>query len=560
MFYGGTRFAGHALCSMGAPASRVMLYVLCSMLFVAVSQRSYWGAILFMAVLLVFGVALLWGVRWWRQRVRLDTSDETRTIARNTSIPFLLQILTRAIDIGFAMVLYRFVVQEDVGSFDFAALLVVQYLGTFADWGLTTLATRDISVNKDHTPTLFRTTLRLRLRLALLAVPLAALLVFGYQGLARAQLIPAPLPAQTIWIIGLLVGTLFPAALSGTATALLQAYERHEIAALINLFTNVVSAFLRTALLIAGLGIVGVAAGALVAALGAAGVFWIILQRTLGPLPLRGPVGAFKPLLIEGWPLLLNALLIGVFFRFDVILLQAFQGAAAVATYTVAYRYINLTQIIPPVVVNAIFPMLSRRAVNDQEGVARAYAGTLRMLLLVAFPLAMGITMLAQPLIVLLADAAYLPASAYALMLTIWYLPGSYINGLTQYVIIALGQQRAITRAFAFTAAFNFSLNLIFIPVWGFFAAAVITILSEIVLFVPLHRVLRNANIRVAWGPLLMRPAVAALAMGGAMWLALQLHLLLAVLVALPVYATVLWLLGTFTPADRVLLARVLGR
>ncbi len=526
-----------------------------------ISPRTWLATGLFVAGLLLLLAVTLVGVRWWTRRQPTSSGDAVQTVARNASIPFAIQLVTRAIDLGFAFLLYRFVTLGAIGAYEFAGILVVQYLGTLADWGLTVLATREIARDHASAPLYFRTTLRLRLRFALLCLPAAALFIASYNGLAAASLIPERLDQRTITLIAILVLTLLPAALSAATTALFQATERLEIPAIINLLTNIVSAVARVGALTLGLGMVGVAAGALFGALVGAVLFGLALRRGFGALALRGPVLPTRPLLREGWPLMLNSLLIGVFFRFDTVIITAFHGEATLAIYNVAYKFINLTQIIPPVIINAVFPLLSRRAANDRAGMSRAFAGTLRLLILLALPLAVGFTVLAAPLAKAMADKPeYLPGSAYALAITIWYLPFSFINGLTQYVVIALGRQRVITLAFGVTAIFNVALNLLLVPRYSFIAAGAITVASELVLFLPLRRALHQEGITTALPALFWRPGLAALAMGGAIWAAQQLHVVAAVAVAPLVYAGMLWLLGGFGATERDLLRRVLRR
>lgn len=528
--------------------------------YAIISPRTWLATALFSGGLLTLGLLTLLALRWWSRRQRGDSGDAASSVARNASLPFVLQLLTRAIDFGFVALLYRFASQGQIGAYEFAGVLVVQYLGTLSDWGLTVLTTREVARDHGAAPLYFRTTLRLRLRFALLAIPAATLLIVIYNGLAAARIITLGLDQRTITLIAILVLTLLPSAVSAAATALFQATERLEIPAVLNLLTNIFSALVRVGALALGFGIVGVAGGAFLGAMVGAVLFGHALRRNFADLRLAGPVLPARPLLIEGWPLLLNSLLIGVFFRFDSFIIKAFQGESTLAIYNVAYKFINLTQIIPPVVVNAVFPLLARRAATDRAGMARAYSGTLRVLLLLALPLATAMMVLATPLAGGLADATYLPGSAYALAITIWYLPFSFINGLTQYVIIALGRQRAITQAFMITAIFNVGLNIVLVPRYSFIAAAVVTVASEVVLFVPLRRVLRAEGLTPALLSLFWRPAVAAGLMGGAMWVAYQLHFSAAVVVGLPAYGLGLWLVGAFGVEERALLQRVLKR
>lgn len=143
----------------------------------------------------------------------------------------------------------------------------------------------------------------------------------------------------------------------------------------------------------------------------------------------------------------------------------------------------------------------------------------LKVLLVLALPIAVGTTILAEPIILLIPGPGYLPQSAWALQILIWYLPISFTNGLLQYVLIAVNRQRILSVAFAVGVAFNITANLLLIPPFGYLAAAVVTVVSEVVLLAPfLWVTLREVGmlrvVGVAW-----RPALAALIMGGPVWL-----------------------------------------
>src|SRR5207247_590713 len=102
-------------------------------------------------------------------------------------------------------------------------------------------------------------------------------------------------------------------------------------------------------------------------------------------------------------------------------------------------------------------------------------------------PLVAGTVALAPLLItaLTLGRGSYLPASAIALQILIFFLPFSFVNGLTQYVLIALDRQRWLTWAFLATALFNIGANLVAVPLWGIYGAAAVTVLSELVLLGP---------------------------------------------------------------------------
>jgi O-antigen/teichoic acid export membrane protein len=278
-------------------------------------------------------------------------------------------------------------------------------------------------------------------------------------------------------------------------------------------------------------------------------------------------------------PLMLNNLLGAVFFRFDVFIVRAFSGEAAeglVGQYNLTYTILGIAMIVPPAVTFAVFPLLSRRAGGDRAGFAVAQKRTLQLLLSLAFPLAMGISVLAYDLVRFFTRSQFAdyPNAVIALAILAWFLPLSFANGLLQYALIALDRQSAITRAFLIGAGFNLLANFIAIPLaslwlgrpdWGLYAAAGITILSELVLYLVFRPLLHSEGLPPRLAALSWRPGLAALAMGVVM-LALQaligawLGSLVAALVAPPIYAAALWAVGGIGSEERALALRILGR
>lgn len=511
---------------------------------------------------LVAFVALL-----WRRLYREDPANTARRVFKNSAAPLALRLLVRALDMAFFIILVRTLPPDtDVGPYALAVLLVGQYLSTITEFGLGVLLTREVARDPGAARRLFGVTLLLRwLVVLVVAVPGTALLLGGYALLARVGL-DEPLSAagqQATWVLLL---TLPASAYSGAVTALYHASERMEVPALLEFVTGVLSTAARLAALWLGLGVVGLAWASVGVTWATALVFLLLQWRTFFPPTLAwdGPtVRALVPLAL---PLMLNNLLNAVFFRFDTFILKAFgagQGYLLVAQYDTAYKVINIAMILPPVVTFAVFPVLARRAADNRAGLREAQNRTLQALLLLGFPLAVGMAVLARDLIPLLAGrqaAAYLPASSDALAILAWFLPLSFVNGLLQYVLIAINRQRAITRAFALGALFNLAANLLCVPRYGIYAASVITILSELVLLAVFLPLLRREDLAPPLVALAWRPAGAALLMGAAMLVALPLGWLAAALLAAPVYAAALWLLGAFGVEERALARRVLGR
>lgn len=512
-------------------------------------------------LLLVSGIVVLLWRRWYRD----DAQNIVRRVLKNSAVTFVVRLIVRGLEFGFALVLYGLLTPEEIGPYTLAALLVAQYLGTFTEFGLGVLLTREAAKDMDGAPRLFGLALTLRWLCVVGAVPIAAAIIGIYSLLGSLGIGEAitPVGQQVIWVLLL---TLVPSAYSGGVTALYQAAERMEVPALVELVTAVLSVLLRITLLLLGFGILGLAWSAVIISTGTAFVYLVLQTRDFFRPTLhwdRGMIWSLVPLAL---PLMLNNLLNVVFFRFDMFIIKAFgegQGDTLVQQYAIAYQFINIALVLPPVITFAVFPLLARWAASEREKLARAQNHTLSALLLLAFPIAMGLSVLSPQLIMLMTREnapAYLPISAHVLAILAWFLPLSFVNGLLQYVLIAINQQWLITRAFGVGALFNLVANLLFIPWFGLYAASGITILSEVVLFVVFLPLLRREGLSPPLAALAWRPGLATLAMGGAMLLAGLWGGVAAVAVAAPVYGLMLWLLGAVGPQERELFWRVFRR
>jgi O-antigen/teichoic acid export membrane protein len=159
----------------------------------------------------------------------------------------------------------------------------------------------------------------------------------------------------------------------------------------------------------------------------------------------------------------------------------------------------------------------------------------------------------------------YLPGGAIALQILIWFLPFSYINGLTQYVLIAIDKQRSITGAVVAAAVVNIALNLALIPAFGYQASAAITIVTELVLLVPFSYIMWRALgkgsvplVSTSWRPILASSVMLGVLLGLISSGINQ--FVVTVLVGALVYVGMLILTRAFTRKDLALLKKVLKR
>ena len=272
-----------------------------------------------------------------------------------------------------------------------------------------------------------------------------------------------------------------------------------------------------------------------------------------------------RDMLRESGPLMLNNLLATVFWRISQWVLYGARNPAALGIFSAGVKYLDGLNMIPAYFTLAIFPLMSRYAASGSESLLKGYRLAVQLLYIVALPIAVFVSFAATPLIRLLGGPAYLPGGATALAIMIWSIPIGFINSVTQYVLIAVNQQRFLTKAFLIGVVFTTAANLLLVPKYGYLAAAAIQIPAELSLFIPFYWAVRRYVAPMPWGRLLGGPSLAAGADAGVVWLVQRAGapLFLALIAGFVVYIGLLLLLGTFRGDDfaviRARLPRWLG-
>jgi O-antigen/teichoic acid export membrane protein len=255
---------------------------------------------------------------------------------------------------------------------------------------------------------------------------------------------------------------------------------------------------------------------------------------------------------------MLNHLFAVIFFQIDIPMMRQFNGEESVGWYNSAYKWVNAFNVIPSFFTFALFPVISRQIQSSLGDARRTFRMSIKLLLLVAFPLAALTTLLAPIMIGILGGREFLPQGAVALQLVIWSIPIGWMNSVTNYVLIAFNRERLLTWAFIAGVGFNFTANLIFLPRYGFVAASIITILSEFVLLLLFARFLRPAMPEIGWLKIIKRPLAATAFMMWAIVLGYQISIIVALLLGIAAFGLALWLLRIFGDEERRIVVSLL--
>lgn len=191
--------------------------------------------------------------------------------------------------------------------------------------------------------------------------------------------------------------------------------------------------------------------------------------------PLHIDTGFIKKIVTKSYPLGLMMFFNLAYFRFDIIVLSMITGTSEVAVYGYAFKYFEFLLAIPLFMANSIYPFLlgSLKNLRSYYALTRRY---LMLFLLVSLAVSLPAWFFSPLIAVVKSD--FIP-SVFILRILIFSLPVFFITGLLQWTLIARGSTKYLLLVYVLTALLNLSLNLIFIPLYGSVAAAVLTGVSE---------------------------------------------------------------------------------
>ncbi len=502
-------------------------------------------------ILLMFAL----GVWIWRRIYRpVGALSTTKSVVKNSALPMGLNLFNRLIDFVFAMYYLRILGPADSGRY-VAAITMAGIFEILANYGLDILLIRDVSQDKGRANHYLLNTTILRL-LAGLVASLPVLIFMWATRLTENPLTAAEIAATLLIMVGMVFS-----GMSKGVTGLFYVYEEAEVPAAMTTATTILKVGLGVIVLLLGYSFVGLAAVSIVVNIVTFAVLLFLAARRFS---LHGPwqydPSLQRQLIHKGFPLMLIHLLQTVFISVDILLLRLMltDGEEVVGYYQTAYKWFNALQIIPAFFTLALFPVISREVNQSVDSARRMYTMSLKLMLLLALPIAAYTTFLAPFLVRLLGGPQFLPDGAIALQIVIWSIPFGWLNSVTNYVLIALGLERMQPRAFAIAVGFNIVANVLLIPRYSYVAASVTTILSEIVLMIVFAYYLRQRMQGVNWFDLMWRPWVVTLAMILVMLAAAQVHILLALLLGAVLYPAGLVLLGVFGEDEKQVLGAVL--
>jgi O-antigen/teichoic acid export membrane protein len=425
------------------------------------------------------------------------------------------------------------------GFGEWSTILAISQIATsFGDLGLTQVAVSRAARDPRAEPDWLGALLGMRL---LLSVPIFLIQLI-------AVLVVAP--NVEVAVAGVLIASTAVLGATGSLSAVFQARVRNDLSMLVLTINSVVWTG-GTAIVAAFTSDIRAFAVVFVASNLISTVVTVVLALRMSSVSLAGGRAHWGPMLRIGAVLGAAGILVTAYVRLDQILVFVFAGSRQAGLYAAAYRILDQAQFVPGSVMATLFPLIASAYPADLVRVRRLLQVSAEYLSMGSLGAVAFTIVAAKPIMVLLFGPSFAPSASALPVLMGAFVSISFGYLAGNMVVILRLQRRYLTYA-AVGLVVNAALNVVFIPEYGFRAAAWITLLTEFtVMSLSMRSVFMKLGMKPKWGRLL-RIFASAVGMGVIVAVAHHLGVPLGGLLALGAvtYVGLLFALRALTAGD----------
>jgi O-antigen/teichoic acid export membrane protein len=345
---------------------------------------------------------------------------------------------------------------------------VIAYLGIFAmvaSFGLETLAIRELAAHPHDTDDILSTLLTLRLAFSAVVLPIALVFLIATETSTELRFLVVLTAPILLSGAVLSISALFFARLTAqyrVATELIQPF----------VFLGAVLLIVATGAGITAVVVAHVASFALYTA-----VLFAVCRRFAHPR-LRLNRYYARRLILASIPAGVAAIFFQIYYRVDILILERWQGSAAVGLYGVAYGFFSQAPALFSLLATIIFPVLVVHAARGMSAVASTIWKSVGLAVGLGVA-AMLVTSLAAPTVLRLVYGDAFQGAGVALAILGLALPFSFCTFVVNYALLAIDRHKMTWLTNGLAAGLNIGLNWLVVPTFGYVGTAYATVATE---------------------------------------------------------------------------------
>lgn len=384
---------------------------------------------------------------------------------------FLSQLTTRIIGFFYTVFLARSFGVAEFGVFS-VALAYFSLVSAIAEFGFNRFLIREIARDKLRTDELLYNISLLRLTLTSILFALFATVLYLFD--------PDKIRVH-LTLLG--VAAVIPFSLGQTFDSIFVAKQKLQISAMAFFISSISTIVVGFSLVSAGFGAIGALVALIIGQLvySLFLIFTLAITKSLALSSIRFSV--FKEIFKGSLPYGLLGILGLLYFRIDILMLSYIKGDFETGIYGASFRFLESIMFIPTAISTALFPVLAKLHDADVKEVKSLYLKSIQIMGIMGLLILIGYLFI-LPLVI----EAFLPnyiQSIPVIAILSLSIPFMFIHAPAVQVLLSSDKYlKQVIGISIVTLSFNIIGNLIFIPQFGFMAAAWMTALSEMLSFV----------------------------------------------------------------------------
>ncbi len=179
------------------------------------------------------------------------------------------------------------------------------------------------------------------------------------------------------------------------------------------------------------------------------------------------------------WPLAIGVVLNLLYFKADTLILSAYHTADKVGLYGAAYKVLEVLTTFPHMFMSLILPLFTVAwAKQDLKKLNQIEQNTYDFFGIINIWVILVVWLASKPIMILLTGQEFALAGAI-LNVLILAVAAIFFGTMFTYLVVAMGLQRAMVKYYLLAAVLGLGAYFIFIPKYYYWAAAIITVLIE---------------------------------------------------------------------------------
>ncbi|MBI4713776.1 flippase [Candidatus Uhrbacteria bacterium] len=181
----------------------------------------------------------------------------------------------------------------------------------------------------------------------------------------------------------------------------------------------------------------------------------------------------------RSWPIAVSIFFNLLYLKGDILFLAYFKDQTEVGIYGVTYRVLDMLTALPVMFMGILLPIIVNTWSAGNHDEFRAHvARTFDFFMIASVPIIIGTQQIAGPLMRLIAGPGY-EASGDILKLLVFAVFGVFVGALFGHLVVALNKQKPMTWGYISVAIVTVVGYYLFIPKFGMWGAAWMTLFSE---------------------------------------------------------------------------------